>query len=161
MARPDTTSANDEKKDAEAGADQAQNAGDTTEAKDETAAADGNAEAAAPEANGTAASSKKASKDRRRSTGGAEKAKLNKRKSMTKLTHLNVQPGEYYLARLRSYAPWPSIICDEEMLPQSLLDTRPVTAAQPDGTYRADYAEGGKRAHERTFPVMFFQSNEL
>jgi hypothetical protein len=161
LALPDTTSANDEKKDAEAGADQAQNAGDATEAKDETAAAGGNAEAAAPEANGTPASSKKAPKDRRRSTGGAEKAKLNKRKSMTKLTQLNVQPGEYYLARLRSYAPWPSIICDEEMLPQSLLDTRPVTAAQPDGTYRADYAEGGKRAHERTFPVMFFQSNEL
>lgn len=161
MPRPDTTSTNDEKKDAEAGTDQAQNAGDSTGAKDETAAAESNAEAVAPEANGTPASSKKASKDRRRSAGGAEKAKVNKRKSMTKLTQFNVQPGEYYLARLRSYAPWPSIICDEEMLPQSLLDTRPVTAAQPDGTYRADYAEGGKRAHERTFPVMFFQSNEL
>lgn len=161
LARPDSTSANDEKKDAEAGADKAADSGDATEAKDEGATAAGDAETAAPEANGTPASSKKASKDRRRSSGVAEKSKLNKRKSMTKLTQLSVQPGEYYLARLRSYAPWPSIICDEEMLPQSLLDTRPVTAAQPDGTYRADYADGGKRAHERTYPVMFFQSNEL
>lgn len=47
------------------------------------------------------------------------------------------------------------------MLPKSLLDTRPVTAQRPDGTYREDYAEGGKRAHERTFPVMFFETNEL
>lgn len=80
---------------------------------------------------------------------------------MTKITQLRVQPGEYYLARLRSYAPWPSIICDEGMLPHSLLESRPVTAAQADGTYRADYADDGKRAHERTYPVMFLQSNEL
>jgi hypothetical protein len=157
LARLDTASATDEKKDAEAGADKAIDSGDANEAKDAAATAAGDA----AEANGTPASSKKASKDRRRSSGVAEKSKLNKRKSMTKLTQLSVQPGEYYLARLRSYAPWPSIICDEEMLPQSLLDTRPVTAAQPDGTYRADYADGGKRAHERTYPVMFFQSNEL
>lgn len=161
LARPEPTSANDEKKEAEAGSDQAADSGNATEAKDEPTAAGEDAETAAPEANGTPASSKKSSKDRRRSTGTAEKSKLNKRKSMTKITHLNVQPGEYYLARLRSYAPWPSIICDEEMLPQSLLDTRPVTAAQPDGTYRADYADEGKRAHERTFPIMFLQSNEL
>jgi hypothetical protein len=163
LARSDPTSANDEKKEAEAGADQAADSENAAETKDEPAAADGDAETAAPEANGTPASSKqsKQSKDRRRSTGAAEKSKLNKRKSMTKITNLKVQPGEYYLARLRSYAPWPSIICDEEMLPQSLLDTRPVTAAQPDGTYRADYADDGKRAHERTFPVMFLQSNEL
>jgi len=42
-----------------------------------------------------------------------------------------------------------------------MLETRPVTAMQEDGTYRADYADDGKRAHERTFPVMFFNSNEL
>ncbi|CEJ57561.1 hypothetical protein PMG11_06250 [Penicillium brasilianum] len=159
--KTDPTSANDEKKEAEAGADKAADSENATETKDEPAAADGDAETAAPEANGTPASSKQSSKDRRRSTGAAEKSKLNKRKSMTKITNLKVQPGEYYLARLRSYAPWPSIICDEEMLPQSLLDTRPVTAAQPDGTYRADYADDGKRAHERTFPVMFLQSNEF
>lgn len=77
------------------------------------------------------------------------------------MTQLHAKPGEYYLARLRSYPPWPSIICDEEILPQSLLDNRPVTAAQKDGSYRADYADDGKRAHERTFPVMFFDTNEL
>lgn len=65
------------------------------------------------------------------------------------------------MARLRSYAPWPSIVCDEEILPNTLLENRPVTAMQKDGTYRADYADDGKRAHERTFPVMFFGTNEL
>jgi hypothetical protein len=30
-----------------------------------------------------------------------------------------------------------------------------------DGTYREDYADGGKRAHERTFPVMFLETNEF
>ena len=77
------------------------------------------------------------------------------------MTNLNAKPGEYYLARLRSYPPWPSIICDEEILPQTLLGTRPVTAQRSDGSYREDYAEGGKRAHERTFPVMFLETNEL
>ncbi|KAJ5475088.1 hypothetical protein N7539_008154 [Penicillium diatomitis] len=165
----DTTSANDEKKEAENGTEESKTSGDADETKDESAAppaaadeeqADG-AETAAPEANGAPAASKKSSKDRRRSSGVGEKSKLNKRKSMPKLTQLNVKPGEYYLARLRSYAPWPSIICDEEMLPPILVENRPVTAAQPDGTYRADYADDGKRAHERTFPVMFLQSNEF
>lgn len=80
---------------------------------------------------------------------------------MTRVTHLNAKPGDYYLARLRSYAPWPAIICDEEILPVSLIESRPVTAAQEDGSYRADYADDGKRAHERTYPVMFFGTNEL
>jgi hypothetical protein len=77
------------------------------------------------------------------------------------MTNLHAKPGEYYLARLRSFPPWPSIICDEEILPQTLLSTRPVTAMRADGTYREDYADGGKRAHERTFPVMFLETNEL
>ncbi|KAJ5157596.1 uncharacterized protein N7482_008696 [Penicillium canariense] len=158
----DTTSANDEKKEAETGTEQAADSGDATEAKGEDdAAAPADAETAAAEANGSPAPSKKSSKDRRRSSGVADKSKLNRKKSMTRIPQLNVKPGEYYLARLRSYAPWPSIICDEEMLPQSLLDSRPVTAAQSDGTYRADYADDGKRAHERTFPVMFFYTNEF
>lgn len=129
--------------------------------KDEDAAAPGDTGAgAASEANGTPA--KKSSKDRRRSSGvGENKSKLSRKKSQSRITHLNAKPGEYYLARLRSYAPWPSIICDEEMLPQTLLETRPVTAMQPDGSYKGEYVEGGKRVHERTFPVMFFQTNEL
>jgi hypothetical protein len=87
--------------------------------------------------------------------------KLNKKKSMQKITHLDAQPGDYYFARLKSYPPWPSIICDEDMLPQTLITTRPVTTKQQDGTYRADYADGGKKVSERTYPIMFLQTNEL
>ncbi|PYH46633.1 PWWP domain protein [Aspergillus saccharolyticus JOP 1030-1] len=109
------------------------------------------------EANGTPASAKKSSSSRRKSTGGS----VSRKKSQPRVTHLDAKPGDYFLARLRSYPPWPSIICDEEMLPRTLLDTRPVTAQREDGTIRDDYAKGGKRAHERTFPVMFFETNEF
>jgi hypothetical protein len=34
-----------------------------------------------------------------------------------------------------------AIICDEDILPPSLLETRPVTAMQQDGSYKGDYAE--------------------
>ncbi|KAN0072447.1 hypothetical protein V8E54_009376 [Elaphomyces granulatus] len=44
-----------------------------------------------------------------------------------------------------SYPPWPAIICDEEMLPQTLLNTRPVTTKQADGSYRESYADGRMR----------------
>lgn len=111
-------------------------------------------------ANGTPAAKSSAAK--RKSTGGASSAKkLNKKKSQQRITHLDAQPGEYYLARLKSFPPWPSIICDEEMLPQSLLNTRPVTTKQADGTYKENYADGGKRAYDRTFPIMFLETNEL
>ena len=82
--------------------------------------------------------------------------KLNKKKSKPALTQLGARPGDYYLARMKGHPPWPSVICDEEMLPQSLIDTRPVTTKQPDGTFKKpEYADGGKRAYERTFPIMF------
>jgi hypothetical protein len=117
------------------------------------------------EANGTpATSAKKQSNGKRKSTGGIpepKSKKLNKKKSVQKITHLDAQPGDYYFARLKSYPPWPSIICEEDMLPQSLITTRPVTTKQQDGTYRADYADGGKKVHERTYPIMFLQTNEL
>ena len=81
--------------------------------------------------------------------------KLNRKKSKADL-HLNCQPGELYLARMKGHPPWPSVICDNPMLPQSLIKTRPVTTAQEDGTFKKpEYADGGKRAHERTFPIMF------
>ena len=135
---------------------------DDAEMKDNPALA---ADTEALEANGTpAASSKKQSNGKRKSTGGVpehKSKKLNKKKSMQKITHLDAKPGDYYFARLKSYPPWPSIICDEDMLPQTLLSTRPVTTKQEDGTYRADYADGGKKAHERTYPIMFLQTNEL
>jgi len=135
---------------------------DDAEMKGEAAPAADTQEA---DANGTPArSSKKQANGKRKSTGGVpehKSKKLNKKKSMQKITHLDAQPGDYYFARLKSYPPWPSIVCDEEMLPQTLLTTRPVTTKQQDGTYRADYADGGKKAHERTYPIMFLQTNEL
>lgn len=122
-------------------------------------AASGSSQAAAP-TNGTPASSKKASNgsSKKKSSGVPEHKtkKLNKKRSKAQLTQLDAQPGEYYFARMKGHPPWPAVICDEEMLPQSLLNSRPVTTKQPDGTFRKpEYADGGKRAHERTFPVMF------
>lgn len=122
------------------------------------------AELASAEATKTPVSAKKAGNGKRKSTGGVpehKNKKLNKKKSQQKITHLDAQPGEFYFARLKSYPPWPSIICDEEMLPNSLLSTRPVTTKREDGTYRELYADGGKKEAERTFPVMFLHTNEL
>ena len=121
--------------------------------------ATGDDAAAAPNGNSTPA---KTPIPRRKSTaGGSSAKKLNKKKSHQRITHLDAQPGEYYIARLKSYPPWPAVICDEEMLPQTLLSTRPVTTKQADGTYKEAYADGGKRVNERTFPIMFLETNEL
>ncbi|KAI0125931.1 PWWP domain-containing protein [Xylariales sp. AK1849] len=98
-------------------------------------------------------------KARRKSAVSTGK-KLNKKASKAKL-QLNVQPGEHYFARLKGYPPWPVVVCDEEMLPQSMLSTRPVSTRRADGTYREDFADGGKRAQDRTYPVMFLQTNEF
>lgn len=114
---------------------------------------------ATPAANATADKSK----SRRRSSGVAEHKgkKLNKKASKAKLFHTNAQPGDHFLVKLKGYPQWPVIICDEEMLPETLIKTRPVTAKRADGTYREDYADGGKRANDRTFPVMYLRTNEL
>ncbi|KAK5197349.1 hypothetical protein LTR92_003288 [Exophiala xenobiotica] len=119
-------------------------------------------EAAQPETNGTP-TDKKPSASRRKSSGIPEHKgkKLNKKKSMPKITHTDAKPGEYYFARLKSYPPWPSIICDEEMLPEILLSTRPVTTKKADGSYNEAYADDGKKVNERTFPVMFLHTNEF
>ncbi|KAI1907211.1 hypothetical protein LOZ12_005788 [Ophidiomyces ophidiicola] len=129
-------------------------------------AAEGGETGAADEyaaANGTASSTRKSSISKRRSSGIPEhrSKKLNKKKSVARITHLDAQPGQYYFAHLRSYAPWPSIVCDEEMLPQSLLVTRPHSAKQKDGTYTEPFQDGGKKVNERTFPVMFLHTNEF
>ena len=111
-------------------------------------------------ADATPASSKK---ERRKSTGGVpehKNKKLNKKKSMP-ILRLECKPGELYWARLKGYPPWPAVICDEQMLPESLLATRPVSTARPDGSIRDDFKEGGKNAKERTFPIMFLSTNEL
>lgn len=119
------------------------------------------ATASAPiaETNGTSAAKTK----RKSSTGVPEhrSKSLKKKQSKQKLTNLDAKPGDYYLARLRSYPPWPSIICDEAMLPEVLLSSRPVTAQQKDGTWREAYEDGGKKVNDRVFPVMFMHTNEL
>lgn len=126
---------------------------------DKTEVADGAAADAA--ADGTPSS---ASKDKKRkSTGGVpehKSKKLNKKKSMPVL-RLECKPGEFYWARLKGYPPWPAVICDEEMLPESLLASRPVSTSRPDGSIRDDFKEGGKNAKERTFPIMFLSTNEF
>lgn len=121
------------------------------------------AEDKAPDANGATATPK-ANNGKRKSTGGVpehKNKKLNKKKSMPKLTHLDAEPGDYFFARLKSYPPWPSIICDESMLPVTLTTTRPITTMKPDGTYNEAYADGGKKVTDRTFAVMFLHTNEL
>ncbi|KAI0164809.1 hypothetical protein GGR57DRAFT_212850 [Xylariaceae sp. FL1272] len=119
---------------------------------DTTAAGDGAA--------ADAASSK--TQPRRKSTGVADKGKkLNKKASKAKILHLDANPGEHYFAKLKGFPPWPVVICEEDMLPQNMLKSRPVTAARADGTYREDFADGGKRAAERTFPVMYLHTNEF
>ena len=116
----------------------------------------------ADDANGTP-TNKKGGNGKRKSSGIPEhkSKKLNKKKSQAKITHLDAKPGDYFFARLKSYPPWPSIICDEDILPHSLLTTRPITTKKPDGTYNEAYADGGKKVLDRTFPVMFLYTNEL
>ncbi|KAK4499603.1 hypothetical protein PRZ48_010121 [Zasmidium cellare] len=100
---------------------------------------------------------------KRKSIGGVpehKSKKLNKKKSMPTL-HLECKPGDFYWARLKGYPPWPAVICDESMLPESLLASRPVSTARPDGSLRDDFKEGGKNAKERTFPIMFMFTNEF
>lgn len=100
---------------------------------------------------------------RRKSSGVPEhqKKKLNKKASKAKMTHTDAKPGDYFMIRLKGYPLWPGIVCDETMLPNTLLKNRPVTAARPDGTYREDYADGGAKVKDRTFPVMYLHTNEL
>ena len=102
------------------------------------------------------------SKARRKSGAVPEhKKKLNKKASKAKMTHIDAQPGDYFFVRLKGFPLWPAIVCDETMLPSTLLKSRPVTAARPDGSYRADYEDGGSKVKDRTFPVMYLYTNEL
>lgn len=120
-------------------------------------------EASSVEPTADSASATNGKDKKKKPTGGVpehKNKKLNKKKSMLSL-HLNCQPGQFYWARLKGYPPWPAIICDEDMLPESLLASRPVSTARPDGTLRDDFKEGGKNAKERTFPIMFLSTNEL
>ncbi|RKF81744.1 putative pwwp domain-containing protein [Golovinomyces cichoracearum] len=116
-----------------------------------------------PEATTNQSVSRSKPKARRKSSGVPEhkSKKLNKKASKAKMTHINAKPGEYFYVRLKGYPLWPAIVCDETMLPSSLLKTRPVTAARADGTYREDFMDGGPKAKDRSFPVMYLFTNEF
>jgi hypothetical protein len=113
--------------------------------------------------NGATPSSSSKKKEKRKSTSKIpehKSKKLNRKKSMVEL-HLDVQPGEYWFVQMKGYPPWPAIICDEEMLPTTLLGKRPVSAQRPNGSYREDFQDGGKNVRDRRYPVMFLGTNEL
>ncbi|TDZ27022.1 Origin recognition complex subunit 3 [Colletotrichum orbiculare MAFF 240422] len=141
----------------------ATDAQDTKEASESAAAEPEAAPAAGAEASASTDATADKSKARRRSSGVAEHKgkKLNKKASKAKLFHTDAKPGDHFLVKLKGYPQWPVIICDEEMLPETLIKSRPVTAKRADGTYRDDYADGGKRANDRTFPVMYLRTNEF
>ena len=116
------------------------------------------APASASTANGTPA---KRGGNKRKSVGPEHKKKTPGKKRGPPELRLDVQPGEYWFVAMRGFPPWPVIICDEEMLPETLLSKRPVSAKRIDGTYREDFREGGKNAKDRRYPIMFLGTNEL
>ncbi|EQL02922.1 PWWP domain-containing protein [Ophiocordyceps sinensis CO18] len=104
----------------------------------------------------------KAKSSRRKSTAGDSKGKpLNKKGSKARLTHIDAQPGDHFLVKLKGFPAWPAVICDETMLPAALINSRPASAARPDGSYSEAYADGGKRVQDRSFPVMYLYTNEF
>jgi PWWP domain len=131
---------------------------DTPKPDDIAPTADGSAE---PTADTPASAGK--SKARRKSGGIPEHKgkKLNKKASKAKMNHSDAKPGDYFYVRLKGYPLWPAIVCDESMLPNTLIKSRPVTAARPDGSYRADFEDGGPKVKDRSFPVMYLHTNEL
>ncbi|KAF5675027.1 PWWP domain-containing protein [Fusarium heterosporum] len=139
------------------------------DATDPPAAEDTKVDNSAPSADGETAAenaatetpSAKGKNNRRKSTGGANRKSLSKKASKARLTHSDAKPGDHFLVKLKGFPAWPAIVCDETMLPQALVDNRPVAAARPDGSYTEAYADGGKRANDRTFPVMYLHTNEF
>jgi len=77
------------------------------------------------------------------------------------MAHLDAKPGDYYYIKMKGYPKWPGIVASEDMLPEIITSKRPVSAARPDGSYRDDFQDGGKRVLDRTFPCMFLGTNEL
>ncbi|KNG46483.1 pwwp domain-containing protein [Stemphylium lycopersici] len=139
----------------------------TTDAQAEPTAANDDAEAApvsdAPATNGTPGPKKAANGKRKSGAGIPEHKKKTPAKKGKKAPELrlNVSPGDMHMVAMRGYQPWPVIVCDEEMLPESLLSKRPVSARRIDGTYREDFLEGGKNAKDRRYPIMFLGTNEF
>lgn len=115
-----------------------------------------------PSADNNADAAPKAKANRKSiGAGEAKGKKLNRKASKPRILHTDAQPGQYFFVKLKGHPQWPVIICDEGMLPDSLLKSRPVTAKRQDGTYRDDYADGAKKVADRTFPVMYLYTNEL
>ncbi|KAF1832923.1 hypothetical protein BDW02DRAFT_580802 [Decorospora gaudefroyi] len=116
-----------------------------------------------PATNGTPAPKKAANGKRKSGAGVPEHKKKTPGKKGKKAPELrlDVAPGDMYMVAMRGYQPWPVVVCDEEMLPESLLSKRPVSARRIDGTYRADFLEGGKNAKDRRYPIMFLGTNEF
>lgn len=148
--------------DAKATADDVETAGPQATTEVNPPDGEGNAEADTT-TTGVDATPTAGKNGKRKSSSGVPEhktKKLNKKKSSAQL-NLGAQPGDYYWARLKGYPPWPAVICDESMLPETLLGSRPVSTKRPDGSYREDFLEGGKNARDRTYPVMFLATNEL
>ena len=125
------------------------------DAEDNGEAAEASKAPATPAGGAAKKASNGSSKKRTPAVPEHKSRKLNKKKSKVSL-NLDAKPGQHFLARMKGHPWWPAIICDEEMLPMVLINSRPVTTALPDGTYKKpEYADGGKRANERTFPIMF------
>ncbi|KAL3423557.1 PWWP domain-containing protein [Phlyctema vagabunda] len=124
--------------------------------------ADATADGSAEPAEGTPASAK-TPKGRRKSVGVPEhkNKKLSKKASVAKITHIDAKPGDYFLARLKGYPPWPCIICSEDMIPITLNKSRPMSAARADGTYLPNYEDGAPKAKDRSFPIMYLATNEF
>ncbi|KKA26736.1 hypothetical protein TD95_000874 [Thielaviopsis punctulata] len=97
----------------------------------------------------------------KKKASGAATSGGKKKKGTRTARYLDAKPGDQFLVKLKGFPAWPAIIADEDMLPTRLLSTRPVTAKRADGTYREDYADGGKRMNDRTFPVMYLYTNEF
>ncbi|KAF4587862.1 PWWP domain-containing protein [Ophiocordyceps camponoti-floridani] len=118
-------------------------------------------EPAAPEP-GPVVSVKTKGAGRRKSSLGEAKGKtLAKKASKARLSHVDAKPGDHFLVKLKGHPAWPAIVCDETMLPAALISSRPVSAARSDGSYAEAYADGGKRVHDRSFPVMYLYTNEF
>lgn len=108
-------------------------------------------------------------KGKRKSTGVPEHKgkKLNKKASKAKLGddpkryHPDAQPGDHFFIHLKGYPRWPGIVADNDMLPTSLLKSRPQGAQDEDGNWRPGYEEGGPKYNLRVFPVMYLETNEL
>lgn len=116
-----------------------------------------------PATNGTP-TPKKVPNGKRKSGAGVPEHKKktpSKSKKAAPKLRLDVSAGDMFMVTMRGYQPWPVIVCDEDMLPESLLSKRPVSAKRIDGTYREDFLEGGKNAKDRRYPVMFLGTNEF